>query len=166
MQVVLSLLMCGILTTHVAAQEHPVEVLPQEPISKGMKQQPQGIPTVVLPFENLGIYDALPDYTKSMSDVMFMKWAKAQNAMAYKKAQQRADEWAARNPALDTYIQDNNYNSTSTLDQTEGETSSGAEVSATSGTKYNGRSVQRTYRDRNRWGGGPVLVINPYVRAN
>jgi hypothetical protein len=145
------LLMCCFLATSVVAESKAVssDLVPQ---------------TVGIPFANLNVYDPLPEYTKSMPDHVFVLWAKAQNEMAYRKAQQRADEWVARNPALDIYVQDNDYDSTSTLDQTEQATSTGADVNATSRTKYSGTNVQRTYRDRSRWGGGPVLVINPYVR--
>lgn len=121
-------------------------------------------PVEYMPFEDLGVFDPLPIYTHDMLNDVFVKWAKAQNKMAYLKARQRANEWDARNPALDTYVQDNDYTSISDLDQSEGATSNGAKVDAKSTTKYSGHSVQRTFRDRNRWGGGPVVVINPYVR--
>lgn len=120
---------------------------------------------VMLPFEDIGPYDPLPAYTQEMPDYLFQKWAKAQNAMAYKKARQQADDWDARNPALDTYVQINDYVSTSDLDQMESATSRSAKVDGTSRTNYNGHSIQMTYRDRNRWGGGPVTIINPYCRA-
>lgn len=118
-----------------------------------------------IPFEDLGIFDPLPIYARHMPDDVFVLWAKAQNKMAYLKARQRANEWDARNPSMDTHVQDNEYTSTSDLDQSEGATSNGAKVGATSTTKYSGHSVQRTFRDRNRWGGGPVVVINPYCRG-
>ena len=119
-------------------------------------------PVEYIAFEDLNVFDPLPMYTHGMSDAIFALWAKAQNKMAYLKARQRANEWDARNPALDTYVQDNDYTSTSDLDQSEGATSTGAKVGASSTTRYNGRSVQRTFRDRNRWSGGPVVIINPY----
>lgn len=118
-----------------------------------------------MPFEDLSVFDPLPIYTHGMPDDVFAKWAKAQNKMAYLKSRQRANEWDARNPALDTYVQDNNYTSTSDLDQSEGATSNGAKVGASSITMYSGHSVHRTFRSRNRWGGGPVVIINPYYRG-
>ena len=115
-----------------------------------------------MPFADLHVLDKLPAYLKGMPRRTFIKWAKAQNAMAYLKARQRADEWDARNPALDTNVQENNYDSTSTLGQSEKGTSTGANVGAKSRTVYRGRSIQRTYRDPNRWSGGSVVIINPY----
>lgn len=147
-----------------AAQEKPPAPVVEE--TQNTQPRQMGIPTVALPWENLNIFDPLPDYTKSMPDEMFIKWAKAQNEMSYRQAQKRADEWNARNPALDFYVQTNDYDSSSDLNQRERATSTGASVNAQSDTKYQGRSTQQTYRDRNRWGGGPVTLINPYFRGN
>lgn len=120
--------------------------------------------TIYLAFENLGVFDPLPLYTRVYKDGAFVKWARAQNQMAYRIAREKADNWVIRNPALDVYVQDNDYISTSDLDQDEGGTSNGASVGATSSTRYFGHSVQRTYRPQTRWGGGPVVLVNPYVR--
>jgi len=124
---------------------------------------PAPVQTVVLQYEEVTPYSELPVYTNSMPDEIFIKWAKAQNEMAYLKARQRADEWRARHPSIDTFVQDNDYSSTSTLDQEESASSTGASVDATSNTRYNGTNIQWTYR-QSSWGGGPVTIINPYVR--
>ena len=165
MRSLLALLTCCLLATSVAA-EQPAAPEVEETTKQTVQPRQQGIPTVGIPFENLNIFDALPAYTNAMSDEMFVKWAKAQNEMAYRQAQKRADEWNARNPALDFYVQTNDYDSDSDLNQQEKATSTGATVNAESDTRYRGRSTQQTFRDRNRWGGGPVVLINPYFRGN
>lgn len=157
MQILLFNALCLILATTVADE--------QPPDTKGANLHQRGTPTVFLPFENLNIFDALPGYTTSMSDEMFMKWAKAQNKMAYRKAQQRADEWNARNPALDYYIQENEYSSNSDLNQNETGSSTNATVNSESNTDYDGTNIQRTHRSADNWGGGPVIIINPYYRG-
>ncbi len=128
----------------------------QEPVDK----------PVILAFEEINIFDALPGYTLQMPDKLFQKWAKAHNEAARRRASQRAEDWVVRNPAMDVFVQNNDYDSSSTLNQSESANSNGATVDAASSTKYNGTSVQRTYRSRDRWGGGPVVIINPYVRRN
>jgi hypothetical protein len=128
----------------------------QEPVDK----------PVILAFEEINIFDALPEYTLQMPDGLFQKWAKAYNEAAHRRASQRAEDWMIRNPAMDVFVQENDYDSSSTLSQSESANSNGATVDAVSSTKYNGTSIQRTYRDRDRWGGGPVVIINPYARRS
>jgi len=123
-----------------------------------------GVHTMAMPFENIGVFDKLPIYTVPMSDEAFAKWARAQNAAAYQRARDRADGWIVRNPALDVLVQTNDYTSTSDLNQSDQASSTGATIGATSETRYSGISMQRTYRTQTRWGGGPVVIINPYVR--
>lgn len=156
--------MYALLTLVLVAATVVDESQPNDVKSIGMLQESP--PVGYVPFEGLSVFDPLPMYTRGMPDDLFAAWAKAQNKMSYLKAQQRANEWDARNPALDTYVQDNDYTSTSDLDQSEGATSNGAKVGASSTTRYSGHSVHRTFRTRNRWGGGPVVIINPYVRGS
>ena len=150
-----SLLLCCLLLAAL-----PTQALAQAPAPVSANEP------VMLAFEAINIFDALPEYTFQMPDALFQKWAKAHNNAAYRHAQQNAEDWVIRNPAMDVFVQDNDYDSSSTLNQSESANSNGATVDAASSTKYNGTSVQRTYRDRNRWGGGPVVIINPYTRRN
>lgn len=117
---------------------------------------------VVLPFENLGPYDELPDYVYSMPRAVYQKWVKMQNAGAYRQAQRMADDFAARHPLIDTYVQDSDYVTTVDQEQHEEVDHNSADFSGRQSTRYAGQNKQRTYRDQ-RWGGGPVLLLNPYT---
>lgn len=118
------------------------------------------MPVVEVEFANLNLFDPLPAYTQRMSNETYAKWAKAQNAMAYRKSRQEADEWNARNPALDYVVQYNDYDAvTVDADQPLG----GARVGRAVGTGYRGRTAQRTFRN-DGWAGPPVVILNPYFR--
>ena len=105
-------------------------------------EMPTDVP--VLPFENIGPVEPLPSYTQGMSDKLFEVWAKQQNDMARQHVARRADQWNRRNPVTHTYAQDGSL----TFGRTE----------------YHTQNVQRTYGSHVPWGGGPLTLINPYVR--
>lgn len=117
---------------------------------------------VTLPFEDLQIYDELPDYVYSMPRAVYVKWAKMQNAGAYRKAQRMADAFVARNPLNTTYVQDSDYTANVTQEQHEEVSPTTADFSGRQSTRYNGKNRQFTFQDR-RYGGGPVLLLNPYM---
>ena len=96
-------------------------------------------------FENLGPLQSLPVYTQQLSDESFEMWAKQQNRMARQHVQQRADEWNTRNPVRETYVTEDS-------------------LSIPVYNEYRARSVQRVYQSHVPWGGGPLTLINPYVR--
>ena len=150
---------CVIVAAVSVAKEDSTQVVPSATPNRG-------VATNVLPFEDINIFDPLPAYTNVMSDEMFVKWAKTHNLMVYRLAQQRADEWNARNPVLDLYVQESDYTSTSGLNQNESGTPNSSSVDASSTTNYDGKNIQRTYRSSDVWGGGPVVIINPYFRGN
>ena len=118
--------------------------------------------TVVLPFEDLNIYDELPDYVYSMPKAVYQKWAKMQNKGAYREAQRNADAYRRRNPINPVYVQTNGYDSRVTQQQHEEVSPTTADFSGTNNTKYDGRSAQRAFIP-DQWAGGPVVLINPYV---
>lgn len=125
-------------------------------------KQPTKAPVVVMPYEELNIYDELPDYVYAMSRPMYIKWAKAQNKGAYREAERLADRYRARNPVNPIYVQSNDYKSSVTQIQNESVTPNTANFAGTSDTNYRGNSVQRAYVPQ-QWQGGPVVLINPYM---
>ncbi|MGB0600477.1 MAG: hypothetical protein ACPGLY_27690, partial [Rubripirellula sp.] len=121
-----------------------------------------GPTTVIMPFEDLNVFDELPDYVYSMPKPVYRKWAKLQNKGAYREAQRKADAYRKRNPVNPVYVQSNDYDSRVTQTQHEEVTPNTADFSGTNNTKYNGRSTQRAFVP-DQWAGGPVHLINPYV---
>jgi hypothetical protein len=116
-----------------------------------------------IPFENLHILQELPAYVQRMPDDVYVKWCQLQNAGALREAQRRADDYQARHPLIDTYVQDSEY--TTQVDQSQHEEvcPTSADFTGKQSTKYSGKNRQFTYRNQ-RWGGGPVVVLNPYAR--
>lgn len=119
---------------------------------------------VATPAEHIGLFDLLPSDTSLMSNELFAKWAKAQNEAAYKRAEAAADAHVARHPIRYALVAENIYTSGGSLDQTDSATYTSAHVRAKTTTSYAGRQVQISMPLTTRWGGGPVVVINPYVR--
>lgn len=123
-------------TPHRVVAHPPGEVVYPESI-------PPRPPTMF--FENLRPLQYLPEYTQRLSDEAFEMWAKQQNRMARQHVQRRADEWNVRNPIRETYVTEDN-------------------LSIPVYNEYRARSVQRVYQSHVPWGGGPLMIINPYVR--
>lgn len=119
---------------------------------------------VATPTEDIGLFDLLPPGTELMSNELFAKWAKAQNGAACKRAVERADAHAERYPIRYALAAENTYTLSSLLDQTDSATYTSARVKAHTSTSYSGRNVQVAMPVTTRWGGGPVVIINPYVR--
>ena len=114
-----------------------------------------------IPYEDLNIYDELPDYVYSMPKAVYQKWCKLQNKGAYREAERRADAFRKRNPVNPVYVQTNGYDSRVTQQQSEQVTPNTADFSGTNNTSYDGRSVQRAFVP-DQWAGGPVILLNPY----
>lgn len=100
----------------------------------------------------LGVYEPLPAFTKSMDDDEFASWAKLHNEHAYFMARQRADEFNCRQSQITTSVLTEEFDNYGSL-----------------GGLFNfpqrgySRTTQQYYSPK-RWGGGPVLIINPYYR--
>lgn len=118
---------------------------------------------VVVAFEDILLFDELPDYCYSMPRKMYIKWAKLQNKGCYRQAQRMADAFAAQNPYVDTYVQTSDYTSGVDQQQHEKVTPKTADFSGNQQTSYSGRNAQLTFR-RDRWAGGPVTLLNPYSK--
>ena len=115
-------------------------------------------------FANLGLFDPLPKSVQEMSDEEYAGWAKLQNEFAIRQAEDRADAYASRHPATYVLTQENTYTSSNTLSQYESGDGFSAALNAKTGTSYSGKGSQRSYLTTPRWGGGPVVVLNPYTR--
>ena len=101
----------------------------------------------------------LPPQTQKMSDTQFETWAKQSNAQAYARAAQRAE------PGTRVLTE-----TTGTTTVTEGGNTyfgwgcNSLFVEPTVRTTRSGTS-RRVY-ELNRYGGGPVWVVNPYCTSN
>ncbi len=115
-----------------------------------------------VPFENLHIKQALPDYCYDMPRPLFEKWCDLQNRGAYRQAERLADASRARHPLRETYVQENNYKARVTQKQQESVSPNKASMSGTQDTDYRGNNVQRVYQS-GEVSGGPVVVLNPYA---
>lgn len=115
-----------------------------------------------LPFENLHIKQALPDYCYAMPRPMYERWCAAQNTRAVQESQRLADLARQRNPWRETYVQDNEYTARVSQKQREKVSPTSASMSGTQDTKYQGKNVQNVYRS-GEVSGGPVVVLNPYA---
>lgn len=124
--------------------------------------QPSQWRELQMPFEDLRIFDDLPDYVYAMPKPVYRQWVRAQNRAAQRKARREADVFNARNPQLDVYVQENEYETDTDQSQHEEASHTSATLEAQSSTGYKGRTQQTTYRG-DLWGGGPVLVLNEYA---
>jgi hypothetical protein len=115
-----------------------------------------------VPFENLHVKQALPDYCYAMPRPLYEKWCDMQNRGAYRQAERLADVARARHPLRETYIQENNYKSRVTQTQHEKVSPTSASMSGTQDTDYRGGNVQKVYQS-GQTSGGPVVVLNPYA---
>lgn len=115
-----------------------------------------------LPFENLHVKQALPEYCYAMPRPMFEKWCVAQNNRAYQEAQRLVDVARKRSPWRETYVQDQNYKARVTQKQNETVSPTKASMAGSQDTDYRGNNVQKVYRS-GEVSGGPVVVLNPYA---
>lgn len=115
-----------------------------------------------LPFENLHVKQALPEYCYAMPRPMFEKWCVAQNNRAYQEAQRLADVARKRNPWRETYVQDQKYKARVVQKQSETVSPTKASMAGSQDTDYQGNNVQKVYRS-GEVSGGPVVVLNPYA---
>lgn len=115
-----------------------------------------------LPFENLHIKQALPDYCYAMPRPMYERWCAAQNTRAVQESQRLADLARQRNPWRETYVQDNKYVASVRQQQSESVSPTKASMKGTQDTTYQGSNVQKVYRS-GEVSGGPVVVLNPYA---
>jgi len=116
---------------------------------------------VTIPFENLHIFEPFPDYVYAMPRVLFEKWAKMQNEGAYAQAQRLADTYRMRNPYRETYVQTSAYKALVQQKQAEQVSEDSAAMEGTQKTDFEGKNMQSVYVQEG-FGGGPVVVINPY----
>ena len=114
-----------------------------------------------VPFENLHIFQAFPDYVYAMPRPFFEKWVVMQNEGAYEQANRLSDAFKQRNPYRETYVQTNAYKALVQQSQHETVSENSAAMTANQETDYSGKNTQSYYRQES-YGGGPVVVINPY----
>ena len=141
----------------VSAQEQEINEMVLE-VQSEPSSSTDNTPTIL--FENIQITDPLPDYVYSMTRKDYIKWAKAQNACAYHEAELIADKFKQRNPYRETYVQRNYGESESVGVMDTGYVDYNAWVER---TYYSGASTFTVYK-QNAWGGGPVVIINPYAK--
>lgn len=98
---------------------------------------------VVAVYEDLTLFDEYPEYVQRMSPEKFKVWATLQNEMAYFAAARRASERSFGRTV---------YNTTMNTLRNFG--------------WFRGSSVSTVTTETwtpTQWGGGPVIIINPYV---
>ena len=132
-------------------------------VGAGVASQSEAVVSYVH-FANLGLFDPLPTYVQGMSDEEYIGWAKSQNEFAIRQAEDRADAYASRHPATYVLTQENSYTSSNSLSQVESGDGFSASLNARTGASYSGKGSQRSFLTTPRWGGGPVVVLNPYTR--
>ena len=145
----------------VNGQEQAIEEMVLElqdgPQPLAIQQQPDK-PAIL--FENIQITDPLPDYVYAMPREEYIKWAKAQNACAYYEAELIAEKFKKRNPYRETYVRQDVGVSDSVGVMDTGYVDYNAWVQR---TYYAGASTFTVYK-QNAWGGGPVVILNPYAK--
>lgn len=115
-----------------------------------------------VPFENLHIKQALPDYCYDMPRPLYEKWCDMQNRGAYRQAERLADIARARNPLKETYTQENEYKARVAQTQKEKVSPNSASMTGNQDTTYKGKGIQNVYQS-GQAAGGPVVVLNPYA---
>ena len=117
-------------------------------------------------YEELRLLDPLPDYVYAMPRATYIEWGKFHNDGAFASAAAAAQAFRDKTPYSPTYIstttgsidsatlgdRDNSYCGDTTLD------------TYLSRTYFTSSTTFRTFEDRNAWGGGPVVIINPYAK--
>ena len=152
----IALLTVSLVNGQEQAIEEMVLELKGEP-SMAIQQQPDK-PAIL--FENLQITDPLPDHVYAMPREEYIKWAKAQNACAYYEAELIAEKFKQRNPYRETYVRQDAGVSDSVGVMDTGYVDYNAWVER---TYYSGASTFTVYK-QNAWGGGPVVILNPYAK--
>lgn len=99
---------------------------------------------VIAVYENLKISDDVPDYAAKMTPEQYKVWAEMQNEMAYYEAARRASEQSFGRTVYSTTLQ--------TFRNFGYWWGRGSSVTA---------ATSETWTPT-QWGGGPVLIINPY----
>jgi len=102
--------------------------------------------------QEIRAFQPLPDYVKRLSDEDYYHWARLHNILAIERAQREADEFEKRNPPTTVYIE--RFKSNGRVDGNRWGSS-----------RYNhGHTFESYAIHPPRWGGGPVLILNPYCR--
>lgn len=105
-----------------------------------------------LDFRTLELFEPLPEVMQTAPMEVYAAWARAHNQIAYARAKCRADEFNNRHPVSSVYVIENQYTN---LHRTNNFYQ-----------PYKSGTVRETYRTYSpkTYGGGPVMVINPYFR--
>jgi hypothetical protein len=101
----------------------------------------------------------LPAETQTMTDAEFFAWAAEENELAEDDCAERAAEYRAANPAR---------TASETIGRFDGVPKcrlSRRCNGRTSVKSYEFKTYELRYRDLNDYGGGPLLIINPYFRT-
>jgi len=125
-------------------------------------EQTQKLEEIALPFEEIGLFDPVPEEIRKAPPEFRRRWIEMHNAEVVRRAQLRASEYQSQHPKPDVHVQTQRYTGTNTLDQQESGGYFNSSLQATARTNYNGSSTHRVYQP-DRWGGGPVVIINPYA---
>jgi len=118
--------------------------------------------------EELRLLDPLPDHVYSMPRAKYIEWGKLHNDGAYLAAAEAAKAFRDKIPYNPTYVstttgsvdtavitdRDNHYNVCGTMSMRD----------YLARTYYASSTTFRSFEDRNSWGGGPVIVINPFAK--
>lgn len=104
----------------------------------------------------LNVFDPLPASVLTLPMKDYTRWAKSHNKLAYEKAEYRARQFNKRHPRPSITVITTEYIGTPLIDYYGGST-------RTTIRRGMIRQTQQTYRQP-PWGGGPVVIINPYCR--
>lgn len=115
-----------------------------------------------VPFENLHIKQALPEYCYDMPRPLYEKWCDMQNRGSYRQAERLADVARARHPLRETYTQENGYKSNVKQTQSETVSPTKASMAGNQDTTYAGKNIQNVYQSGQAFGGSAV-ILNPYA---
>lgn len=108
------------------------------------------------PVRTLNLYEPLPEYIHTVPMEVYTQWAKAHNDLAYGEAQYRAQKFNKRYPRPITTVVITEYAGNP-------QEHSHHQSRRTNIKRGILRQTHRTYIST-PWGGGPVLLINPYFR--
>jgi hypothetical protein len=147
------LTLCFCLSASMAFAQAPEDTPPVEPVV-----------VTDLVVEVLTILQPLPEAVQNASMAQYKVWAELHNELSYERARMRSDAEAKRDRRLPVTVSDNQYRDAG---QSEGTRREGFLNTYQYPRRFNQNGSSRT-TDRvmpvQRWGGGPVVILNPYVK--
>ncbi len=100
------------------------------------------------PIHTVDSFEQLPASVRQLPDAMYIQWIKMHNQLAREEARSRADVFNSRRSSVITTVTDSYDGYANRRQYNEG-----------------AQTVLRDYSTP-RWGGGPVLILNPYYRKS